>query len=327
MRKTEAYMQRLLEELAAERQSLLQRTCRFEEVLRTAGRLAESGECCAGGERSALMESLADVRDQIAEMHRHCADAAAERLLRWMNMVEELSRELSRDVGLTTVGELSASVAHEIRNPLCGILLSVEVLRTNMDPNDSRATVLDNLHRQAEKMAKVINNLLHFARHYKPRLVRCELGDVVMKSIESVKSHLAKSRTEVQVRPCVRDCRAEVDSALLQQVFGNILLNSVEACPVGSTIEVDVQAAQEAGHIAVAFRDRGEGIRGDLLDRVFDPFFTSKPNGIGLGLSVSKKIVEAHKGRIEVASRPGEGATFTVILPRRAEQQQDRMAA
>jgi signal transduction histidine kinase len=292
MRRAEGCVRRLLDELVQERRQFLSRERSFQEAVAAVDGLSErirAGQA-GGGD---LLASLADVRRELDGLRGEFALAWAERLRRWMDMLEELSGEVSREAGLSALGELSASVAHEIRNPLCGILLSVEVLQTKMDAEDSRRALLDNLQREAEKMEKVVNNLLHFARHYKPRLVRCEMADLVSKSVESVKAHLRKKQMEVSVQRGAAGCHAEVDPDLLQQVFSNILLNSVDACVAG----------------------------------IFDPFFTSKPNGIGLGLSVSKKIVEAHRGRIEVASELGKGATFTVILPRQANGEQARAAA
>ena len=326
MRKTEASIRRLLDELAEERRRLLRSRCLFEEAVRHVEDLSDQLSE-QGADTAALRGSVANIREQVARLRDASAEQWAERLTRWMDLAEELSREISQSLGLVRLGELSASVAHEIRNPLCGILLSVEVLQTKMDADDSRAVLLDNLHREAEKMEKVVNNLLHFARHYKPRLAPCRMADLVAHSIESVKSHLKKKQMEVKVRHSELNCEAQVDSHLVQQVFSNILLNSIDACPPGSSVTVEMTVADEPPHVAVAFRDEGEGIAGDQLDRIFEPFFTSKPNGIGLGLSVSKKIVEAHNGRIEVASEPGEGTTFTVIFPRQADEQHARVAA
>jgi signal transduction histidine kinase len=326
MRRAEGCVRRLLDELVQERRQFLSRERSFQGAVAAVDGLSErirAGEA-GGGD---LLASLADVRRELDGLGGEFALAWAERLRRWVDMLEELSGEVSREAGLSALGELSASVAHEIRNPLCGILLSVEVLQTKMDAEDSRRALLDNLQREAEKMEKVVNNLLHFARHYKPRLVRCEMADLVSKSVESVKAHLRKKQMEVSVQRRAAGCHAEVDPDLLQQVFSNILLNSVDACAAGSRVDVDLDCAPEPAHVAVAFRDPGEGIRAELLGRIFDPFFTSKPNGIGLGLSVSKKIVEAHRGRIEVASELGKGATFTVILPRQANGEQARAAA
>lgn len=326
MRRTQECIERLLTELTDEQRQLLQRADLLEEAVRSLDDLAQ--RICSGeGARGAVPGSLAEVRERVHRLRRELTDAWSLRLRRWTHMAEGLSKELSRVGSLTTLGELSASVAHEIRNPLCGILLSVEVLQTKMDPEDSRSAVLHNLHREAEKMEKVVNNLFHFARHYQPRLMPCDLAEVVMNGIESVRSHLTTSRTEVNVRRSTADCLAEVDPNLVQQVFSNLLLNSVAACPKGSKLDIELRAADEPARIAVAFRDEGEGIRSDLLARIFDPFFTSKANGIGLGLSVSKKIVEAHSGRIEVTSQLGKGTTFTVIFPREAGQQRARVAA
>ena len=158
-----------------------------------------------------------------------------------------MNRRFAGLLDLATLGELSASVAHEIRNPLCGILLSLEVLQTKMDPDDSRNILLNNLHREALKMERVVNNLLHFARHYQPRPVVCELGDVVLKTIDSIKAHLQKRQIEVRVRRSAIRCEAEVDPDLVQQVFRNILLNSVDACPKGSRLDVDLAPGGRGG--------------------------------------------------------------------------------
>ena len=271
-------------------------------------------------------DSLACLRLAIEEIQTRCIDDWSRQLEAWTGALERLASQTGSLQDLATLGQLSASVAHEIRNPLCGILLSVEVLQTKMDPQDSRNILLINLHREAEKMEKVVNNLLHFARHYQPRLAVCELGEVVLKTIDSIKSHLQKRQIEVRVRRSAIRCEAEVDAELVQQVFRNILLNSVDACPKGSQLDVDL-ALVEGDAVAVAFTDCGEGIASDKLDRIFDPFFTSKANGVGLGLSVSKKIVEAHRGRIEVQSEPGRGSRFTVVLPSKATAPLETVAA
>ncbi|MHC4480232.1 MAG: sensor histidine kinase [Planctomycetota bacterium] len=321
MRRTAESVQRLLEELARERRRLLRSRGLFDEALSGLDELSV-GVRAGGG-----VSSITELREDLAALRRDFAEGWSERLRCLGEAAEDLKQNLSRDAGLAALGELSASVAHEIRNPLCGILLSVEVLQTKMDPDDSRMVLLENLHREAEKMEKIVNNLLHFARHYEPRRLRCQLDDVVARSVESIKSHLKKKDIQVAIRRGALDCEAEVDPNLVQQVFNNILLNAVDACPAGSRLEVAVRAGQQPDSVAVVFRDHGEGIPAEMLGRIFDPFYTSKPNGIGLGLSVSKKIVEAHEGRLEAASELGEGTVFTVTFPRRADDQRTRVAA
>jgi signal transduction histidine kinase len=176
-------------------------------------------------------------------------------------------------------------------------------------------------------MAKVVNNLLHFARHYEPNVSPCRLGDLVRSSVEALRAHLTRAQIEVVIEGPAAECEADLDADLVLQVFKNVLLNSVDASPEASTLRVRLFGPDRTGEVAVAFRDEGQGIGPDVIGRIFDPFFTSKPNGVGLGLSVSKKIVEAHNGRIQVQSEPGGGATFTVTFPRTAAEQRQRLAA
>jgi len=325
MQHVEGGVRSLLKAVQAERRALEKKRELFDAASAHLRELeAQLGADATAGRNS--KEALACLRLAINEVHCQRTREWSKRLDEWAGALEELTCAFDSLVDLATLGELSASVAHEIRNPLCGILLSVEVLQTKMDPADSRNILLNNLRREAEKMEKVVSNLLHFARHYQPRPVVSEMGEVVLRTIESIKSHLQKQRIEVRVRRSAIRCEAEVDPDLVQQVFRNILLNSVDASPKGSRLDVDLGLAED-GAVAIAFIDRGEGIRKDRIDRIFDPFFTSKTNGVGLGLSVSKKIVDAHHGRIEVESEPGRGSRFTVVLPRKAELQAEMAAA
>jgi signal transduction histidine kinase len=195
------------------------------------------------------------------------------------------------------------------------MLFSLDVLRTKMDDDDSRTVLLDNVRREAERMEKIVQNLLHFARNYKPRLAPCEIEQIVRASIEAVESILKKRNVTVELRNCARDGRAAVDRELMSQVFKNLLTNSVEASPAGRALVAEVLDVGE-GRIGIAFTDKGEGVNEEDIARIFEPFHSSKEKGVGLGLAVSKKIVEAHSGWIEVRSERGKGTTFTVVLPR-----------
>jgi len=323
MQDAQAVLEEMLAEMDAERLQL----AREQELLGGVEQaLARVEERLAG---AAVPEGqvLQQVCEDVARLRAHTLEERGRRLQRWSEKVADCLERLQQVKSLASLGELSASVAHEIRNPLCGIQLLVEVLQTKMDPDDSRNRLLDNLHREAEKMAKVVTNLLHFARRYEPNTAQCTLGDIVQKSIETVKSHLKKKDMQVVVHGATGACNAELDAALVLQVFRNILHNSVDASPSGSVVHVYLQGTDESDAVAVSFRDEGAGIPIDLQGRIFDPFFTSKRNGVGLGLSVSKRIVEAHRGRIEVESTPGEGTTFTVVFPRKAHRKQQRLAA
>ena len=325
MQQSQRRLQDLLDAMVAERARLADEARVFDALATSLSDLRE--DLRAGKGQVVTEPRTAEIEEHLATARRWVLDARASRVDGWVASVESMVPELERVVSLAALGELSASVAHEIRNPLCGIQLLVEVLQTKMDAEDSRHAILENLRRETERMGKVVTNLLHFSRRYEPQRSLCAIEDVVRRSIDSVQSHLTKGDVTVVVGADEAGCEAEVDGDLLMQVFKNLLLNAVEASPAGSTLRVQLQPADDGRAVAVAFADQGEGIGEDAIRKVFDPFFTSKPNGIGLGLSVSKKIVDAHNGRIQVESMPGQGATFTVLLPCRADEGEQRLAA
>ncbi len=315
----------LLESVRSEGRKLEQRREMFDRAALHLESL-ETAIAASGSPDEQSRQALECLREAIDEARAACLDQWTKQIEGWSGALEALAGSYGSLLDLATLGELSASVAHEIRNPLCGILLSLEVVQTKMDPEDSRNILLNNLHREALKMERVVNNLLHFARHYQPRPVVCELGDVVLRTIDSLKVHLEKRQLDVRVHRSAIRCEAEVDPDLVQQVFRNILLNSADACPRGSRLDVELGVAEDEA-VAVAFTDQGEGIEEGRLARIFDPFFTSKTSGVGLGLSVSKKIVDAHHGRIDVQSKLGQGSRFTVVLPSKAECLVEKAAA
>jgi len=311
MEQTQESARALEAELAAGSEAL---ACQ-EGLIRAAEANLDSLERHLAGADGNVAECLAALRGELGQLRRQCVEAWVALLERIRAVATVLGEQMDGVLTLATLGELSASVAHEIRNPLCGMLLSVEVLQTKIDPGDSRAVLLDNLHREAEKMEKVVNNLLHFARQYRPRPVRCRLQDVIQRGLDSIKRHLQKGEIQVSVECADADVVADVDPDMVHQVLRNILLNAVDASPKGGALEVKLSGSATGDEASVTITDHGEGIEPEHLERIFDPFFTSKHNGVGLGLSVSRKIIDAHNGRIEVQSRPGLGATFRLVFP------------
>ncbi len=312
----------LAEELGSESARISEQQAAFQALSDSLSALEEN----VSVEDDASGRLLAEARERLMQLEAQCVVSRGMAVKRCMQKVAEGRELLDRVTSLAALGELSASVAHEIRNPLCGMLLLLEVLETKMDPDDSRCALLGNLHREVEKMSKVVNNLLHFARNYEPRVRPCALTEVVRKSVDAVRSHLSKKSIEVEVGSADALPDAHIDGDLVSQVFKNLLLNAVDASPEGGRLQVEFEAGGD-GTVAVSFRDCGHGIPPEMQARVFEPFYTSKQKGVGLGLSVSKKIVDAHGGRIELESRPDQGCMFTVILPCRADEAEQRVAA
>ncbi|MDP6107250.1 MAG: histidine kinase dimerization/phospho-acceptor domain-containing protein, partial [Candidatus Brocadiia bacterium] len=199
-------------------------------------------------------------REELGELSANWAGKRAAEVAALREMAERFCEDLRRTERLARLGELAASVAHEIRNPLCGMMLSMEVLQTKMDADDSRNVLLENLRHEAERMEKIVANLLLFARDYQPHMIPSPLRQVVDATIESVQSHLRRKSIDVQVRSTDGACEAEVDPELIQQVFRNLLLNAIDAAPAASRLEIVIQNGVGEDEVAVAFHDEAGGI-------------------------------------------------------------------
>ena len=172
---------------------------------------------------------------------------------------------------------------------------------------------------QVERITRVMNQLLAFARRKSPERVPVVLKDIVEDSLELFRERLAKSRVTVELM-FENDCpRALADADQMNQVLINLVMNAVHAMPDGGTLRIGLAPKQQMVKLTVA--DTGHGIPSDVVKKVFEPFFTTKEfgKGTGLGLTVVKGIIEEHQGSITVASELGKGTTFTILLPRSEE--------
>ncbi|MCS7303866.1 MAG: cache domain-containing protein [Thermoguttaceae bacterium] len=226
-----------------------------------------------------------------------------------------MSRQITRSEQLASVGRLAAGVAHEINNPLTGILTFAHMLREkpNMDEQDRQD--LDLIIRETTRAAEIVRGLLDFARERPAVKQPLQINDVLRRTLRLLSNQRAFSNIMI-----VEDLQEGLplidgDPNQLQQVFLNLALNACEAMPQGGTLLVTTTLDQDK--VLVKVTDTGCGIPPEHLDRIFEPFFTTKPvgKGTGLGLSVSYGIIQQHGGNIEVESKVGFGSTFTVSLP------------
>ncbi len=230
---------------------------------------------------------------------------------------KELQRELNLSSRLASIGELAAGVAHEINNPLTGILaFSQRLLRKSTDEKVSQG--LEIIHNEARRMAKVVENLLTFARHREPKREYLDINDILQKALELRTYELKTGNIEVVTDLAPSLPRTKVDFPQIQEVFLNIILNAEQAMSEANHGGKLVSRTQKLkDNIRISFTDDGPGIPAEHLDKIFDPFFTTRGRrgGTGLGLSVGHGIVTEHGGRIYARSKPGKGATFFVELP------------
>lgn len=224
---------------------------------------------------------------------------------------------LRRQEKLATIGQISASVSHELKNPIGVIKMSLFALRKRIDEtaDPKVASHLAKIDRNAERVSAIVGGLLGFARSREPRrllerdvnaLAREALGQILVPANVTVVFDLAPDLPPLRV-----------DDVQMTQVIANLVTNAIESMPEGGKIVISTRK-RDSDRVEVAVSDTGVGIPEENLRRLFDPLFTTKLLGTGLGLATSKSIVEAHGGRIEVTSRPGEGSRFCVVLARDA---------
>jgi two-component system NtrC family sensor kinase len=236
-------------------------------------------------------------------------------------MYQLLQRQdlLIRSHKLKAVGTLTAGVAHELNNPINNIMITASLLQEDYTdlPETDRLDMVHDLVSEAERAQRIVRNLLDFARESEVEAQSLNMKDIVEATLRlaanQIKLAKVKVRGEVaQELPPVRGDRQQ-----LEQVLLNLVLNALDAMPGGGTLTITIDRTQDRRFVAVSFRDTGAGIPEQNLGSIFDPFFTtkSKAKGTGLGLSVSLGIIKQHGGDIRVASREGEGSTFTVLLP------------
>jgi signal transduction histidine kinase len=246
-------------------------------------------------------------------------NSMVERLQEARKQVEELHRaDMRRADRLAVTGELAASLAHEIRNPLAGISGAVEALARGVSEDDPKNKITKEILRQIERVNTALNNLLSFTRPAEPELKKTLLNEEVKKTLFFALQQKEVSKTKVSL-DLARDLpHTLVDQQQMEQVFLNIILNALQAMHGGGKLSVKTSVIRAAGGgqlIRTEISDTGEGIPPELMEKLFRPFFTTKVKGTGLGLAISRDIVEQHGGKISIRSRTGVGSSFMIDIP------------
>jgi PAS domain S-box-containing protein len=234
------------------------------------------------------------------------------------DMVDERTKELRdaqerllRAERLAAIGQLGASVGHELRNPLGIIKNSAYYLGMKLGHADEKVKKhLKIVEREIVRSNKIINDLLSFARDKKPTLQKTQINTIIQDALLRTTGP-ENVAVVTELGEDLPPLMADPDQ--IEQVFINLILNAVQAMPDGGRLEIATRT--EDGFVVTEFKDNGCGISQENLGKIFEPLFTTKTQGIGLGLAVSKQIIEAHAGSIEVASEMGKGTTFRVRLP------------
>jgi signal transduction histidine kinase len=230
---------------------------------------------------------------------------------------EEIQRlhrtQMSRAEHLATLGERAAGLAHEIRNPLAGIAGVIEIIGRDLPKESPSRAVLKDVRSEVLHINKIVSELLEIARPKQPDFHESDLNATAEHAVMFAQDQATSREVNLEL---IKDPEAVViehDAGQIHQVLLNLLLNGIQACEHGG--KVAIQLSHDAENAQMTVVDTGKGIPAEILPNIFRPFFTTKGTGTGLGLSLARRMVEGHGGKIEVSSWPGKGSRFVVTLP------------
>ena len=241
------------------------------------------------------------------------ASIGAVTILRDISEEKKLQEQLHRVDRLAAVGEMGAGIAHEVNNALA--VISAHTRRIEDQPPEVLRSALAKITYQADRIGEIVQGVLGFARPHTPHRERVSLADVTRKMLDLIMHDVARLDGSIDESLDSDLPVVLADVQQIEQVLLNLLKNALEATPTGTKPELSVTVHGVGNQLAVEVADRGAGMSEEVLARIFDPFFSTKPNGTGLGLSVSYAIAKAHGGDLRVASEEGKGTTFTLIMP------------
>ena len=259
---------------------------------------------------------------------------ANEEIVAWAKTLEERvdqkTRELKRAHDhmlrvekMASIGKLAAVVAHEINNPLAGILTYAKLLRKWIERGDMPAKkdeaeqCLDLIASESRRCGELVKNLLTFSRTAPMNLATTDVNSVIDRSVRLVRHQLEMAGVQLQLSEAEHLPNVQCDPAQIEQVILALIMNALDAMPKGGNLWLSTRISDDGSHYEICVRDDGTGIPPEILSQIFEPFLTTKETGkgVGLGLAVSRNIIERHGGTIEVQSEFGKGTTFTVKLP------------
>lgn len=249
-----------------------------------------------------------------APLHLTEAPSATIAIFQDVTEVVRLKAAVERAERLATVGKFAAGLAHEVRNPLSSICASIEVIQGSLDPPPAMARLMNNAIVEADRMNALITDFLTLTRPRRMQVSRIDLGKLVEEVLSMFKLNLPDQGIEV-VAKLGDGFEVSGDESMLRQVLWNLLRNAAEAMSQdGGHLWVELEHLPSA-EVRLTLRDEGGGIPESVMNRVFDPFYTTKEHGTGLGLAISHSILEAHEAKLHMESVEGEGTTLCLIFP------------
>jgi len=230
-----------------------------------------------------------------------------------LSETNQLQKQLMRADRLAALGELVAGIAHDIRNPLTSIRGFMQYLQKSADPREWQE-FSPLIIREVDGLNRIVGELLEFAKPYPPRISMVQVNDLIQEMLLFVNKGSDEHKVYFDLKPDNTIPAIEADGEQLKQVVLNLFINASQAMPDGGSVTVRTERDDDA-NVILEINDSGTGIAPEHIEKIFDPFFSTKPSGTGLGLAVVQRIINAHHGKIEIMSQLGKGTSVVVILP------------
>jgi two-component system sensor histidine kinase PilS (NtrC family) len=230
-----------------------------------------------------------------------------------ITMLKKMEMDIKHKEKWAAIGELSANIAHEIRNPLASLKGAIEMLREDRAAKEQKERLTEIALKEMERLNGIITDFLMYSTPKAAEFSAFDLSLVLDNTLELLKN-TASARNDISItKDFDGPLFVNADRQKMHQVFLNLGMNALEAMPDGG--ELSVSTMRTGSSFEVVFKDTGTGIQQKNIEKIFYPFFTTKDEGTGLGLAIAYRIIEEHKGKINVISKPGEGTVFKVIIP------------
>ncbi|MBS3919788.1 MAG: PAS domain S-box protein [Deltaproteobacteria bacterium] len=258
---------------------------------------------------SMTLSPLRDAEGRVIGASRICKD---------ITQLKKVEERLLLTERLTSLGELTAGVAHELRNPLAGIKINTQVLLRKKDLPEMERKLLDSSLEGIGRIQKIVDDMLHFAKPKAAHFKEEEINEVAERSLAIFQTKLKRGNISLLFQKGEGLPKVWIDAHQIQQVLTNLMLNAIQAMEKGGTLALQT-FSDGKNEVGIEVKDTGAGIPKSHLKKIFDPFFTTKSEGTGLGLSISIKILESHGATIDVTSQEGKGSTFIIHFPIRGD--------
>jgi two-component system, NtrC family, sensor histidine kinase HydH len=247
-----------------------------------------------------------EIQQRAADLEVRVAERTAELI--------QVHERLAHNGKVAALGRVAAQVAHEVRNPLYGLLLYSTHLKEQLAGNlaDEQVELFNNIIDTINQLTSLTEQILDFARPVRLALRPVELNSVVSAVLKLLRLQISANGIKVDFDPDDSNARAMIDEACMRAALLNIILNAVQAMPTGGSLSISATAGET---LSLVISDTGSGMTEERLLKIFEPFNSDKPGGLGLGMPYAKKIIEEHGGRIMVESKPGEGTRSWINLP------------